>query len=437
MRPDCRTLAAHVIAGVIQQEASLATLLPTALAQTKETDQALLQELCYGTLRHFYSLDAKISTHLAKPLRGKDSDIHALLLLGAYQLLHTRIPAYAAINSSVNVAAALKKNWAKALVNAVLRKVQAEMDKPLGDTADEESRYDHPQWLIDTIRAAWPTEADGILTANNSRAPMTLRVNRQIQSREDYLRKLAAQSIAAKATCISDEGIQLEAPVSVDSLPGFANGSASVQDEAAQLCTNLMKLGKNQRVLDACAAPGGKTCHLLETEPGIQLITMDIDEERCALITENLQRLQLSARVLVADACQPDIWWKQDCEGKPFDRILLDAPCSATGVIRHHPDIKLLRRADDIPALAETQLRLLKALWPLLSEKGLLLYATCSVLPQENDDVIANFLSTRKDAMVEKIDAPWGIATRYGRQLFPEINGHDGFYYARLHKLTG
>src|SRR5688572_21673401 len=201
--PDCRTHAARVIAAVILQEASLATLLPAALAQTKEKDQALLQELCYGTLRHFYSLNAQVTKYLEKPLRAKDSDIHALLLMGAYQLLHTRIPPYAAINSSVNIAVALKKTWAKALVNAVLRKVQKEANaqttntQPI-DTIDEESRYDHPQWLIDKFRTAWPTEADGILAANNSRAPMTLRVNRKQYSREDYLRELTALSIPAK-----------------------------------------------------------------------------------------------------------------------------------------------------------------------------------------------------------------------------------------------
>lgn len=433
---DCRTHAARVIAAVMLQEASLATLLPAALAQTKENDQALLQELCYGTLRHFYSLDAQVSKHMAKPLRAKDSDIHALLLMGAYQLLHTRIPPYAAINSSVNVAVSLKKNWAKALVNAVLRKVQKELDTQPANFADEESRYDHPQWLINAIHTAWSTEAGAVLAANNTRAPMTLRVNPQIQSREDYLRHLTAQSIAAKTTSISRDGIQLDIPVAVDTLPGFTKGSASVQDEAAQLCAHLMKLEKNQRVLDACAAPGGKTCHLLETEASVQLTALDIDKERCALITENLERLQLSAKVLVADARQPDHWWKQSCDGKPFDRILLDAPCSATGVIRHHPDIKLLRREEDIPTLAETQLRLLRALWPLLSPGGLLLYATCSVLPQENDGVIANFLTHTNDVMVDTLDASWGIATHHGRQLLPQANGHDGFYYACLRKIA-
>jgi 16S rRNA (cytosine967-C5)-methyltransferase len=199
----------------------------------------------------------------------------------------------------------------------------------------------------------------------------------------------------------------------------------------------LIKLQPGLRVLDACAAPGGKTCHLLETEPAIKLTAIDIDATRCEMISENLQRLHLAAHILVADATHPESWWKPSCDGIPFDRILLDAPCSATGVIRHHPDIKLLRRAEDIPALATTQLQLLNALWPLLSDNGLLLYATCSVLPQENDDVIANFLTTRKDAMVESIDARWGMATRYGRQLHPVAGGHDGFYYVRIHKLTG
>lgn len=434
---DCRAHAARVIAAVILQEASLATLLPAALAKVKEIDRSLLQELCYGTLRHFYSLDSQVSKHLAKPLREKDSDIHALLLLGAYQLLHTRIPPYAAINSSVNVTVTLKKIWAKALVNAVLRKVQTEADAKPPGLMDEESRYDHPQWLIDMIRKAWPTEANNLLAANNSRAPMTLRVNRKQQSREDYLRELTALSIPATATLLSNSGIQLDTPAAVDILPSFTTGSVSVQDEAAQLCASLMLLEKNQLVLDACAAPGGKTCHLLEMEPSIKLIALDIDKERCASINENLQRLQLSARVLAADASQPGSWWQQASDGKHFDRILLDAPCSATGVIRHHPDIKLLRRAEDIPAMAGTQLALLKALWPLLSETGLLLYATCSILPQENDEVIAHFLSITKNAMVENLDASWGIATHHGRQLLPQTGGHDGFYYARIRKLTG
>jgi len=441
-KKECRVLAAEVIVSVSVHHMSLARVLPAALENTYEKDRALLQELCYGTLRHLFSLRCIVAKHLNKSLKEKDSDIHAVLLVGAYQLLHTRIPAYAAINSSVNAANVIKKTWAKGLINAVLRNIQREMviigslhDKKTPSGMSEESLYDHPQWLIDEIRKDYGALAESVLIANNSKAPMTLRVNRQQYSRADYLHLLNNERIACHVTSLSDDGIQLELAIDVSQLPFFSNGAVSIQDEAAQLSAALLKTSINLSILDACAAPGGKTCHLLEMEPSLSVTALEIDADRCALIYENLQRLQLSAQVIAADASRPDIWWQRECGGKHFDRILVDAPCSAIGVIRHHPDIKLLREASDIPALANTQLYLLSALWPLLKQNGFLLYATCSILNQENDAVISQFLSSTPDARIDVIEQEWGLKTLYGRQLLPQKNGHDGFYFARLQKI--
>jgi len=430
---DCRYLAADVVAGVITHRGSLATLLPAAQLRAREVDRPLLQELCYGTLRHHYSLAGRVRRCLEKPLREKDTDVFALLLLGAYQLLHTRIPPYAAVNSTVEATRALGKNWARGLVNAVLRKIQNHSQVSVQDTGDEECHYDHPQWLIDALRTAWPRQADELLLANNTRAPLTLRVNQRTYRREIYLQKLVDAGIDAELCSLSPVGIRLREALPVERLPEFAEGAVSVQDEAAQLCTDLLELRPHQRVLDACAAPGGKTGHLLEAVESLSLLATDVDAGRCELIRENLRRLRLRADVQTADAGDPRQW-----SGNPpsFDRILLDAPCSATGVIRHHPDIKLLRRESDIPALAAAQLRLLSTLWPVLAPGGILLYVTCSLLPRENDDVITSFLGTVEDAMVDALEVPWGMGTRHGRQLLTQADGHDGFYYARLRKIT-
>jgi 16S rRNA (cytosine967-C5)-methyltransferase len=425
-----------VIADLLRQRGSLSTQLPVALAKTEAKDQSLLQELCYGTVRHYFSLDHALKQQLDKPLREKDSDIHALLLVGVYQLYHMRIPAYAAINSCVSAADEFKKSWAKSLVNAVLRNVQRNIEKPeiALAPADEEAVFDHPQWLIDKIRAAWPGQAGAVLQANNTRAPMTLRVNARQATRDQYGNALHENKIPARAGKLASEALILEAAMDVDRLPGFAEGAVSVQDEAAQLSASLLKVSAGLSVLDACAAPGGKTCHLLEWEPSLAVTALDINKQRCALIDENLGRLKLDARVIAADAMQPEQWWQQHCGAKLFDRILLDAPCSATGVIRHHPDIKLLRQEKDIAVLAETQLQLLRALWPLLKPRGYLLYVTCSILPQENDEVTGRFLAAVSDAQCDVIETGWGIQTAYGKQLLPEENGHDGFYFCRIQK---
>ncbi len=262
---------------------------------------------------------------------------------------------------------------------------------------------------------------------------MTLRINTRRLDRETCLARLEAAGIAARAAPLAPTGVYLDTPQSVESLPGFTDGELSIQDEAAQLCAGLLAPSAGERVLDACCAPGGKTGHLLEYQPGLrELVALDSDAERLERVSENLQRLGLAATLRAADAGAVEDWW----DGAPFDRILLDAPCSATGVIRRHPDIKLLRRPDDVAKLATVQGRLLNRLWQTLAPGGRLLYATCSVLPAENDAVVGAFAADRGDCRVLPIDTDGGLATSCGRQLFPRPDGHDGFYYALLEKTA-
>lgn len=431
---NCRVQAAQIIAKIIQQQGSLDDLLKTSFERVDLKDRGFLQEICYGTLRYYYSLNHTIQSCLNKPIRNKDIDVLALLLVGAYQLFYMRIPEYAAINETVNACIALNKPWAKGLINGVLRNLKREHSDGLNSSDDEQIQFNHPQWLIQQIRQDWPAQADSILTANNQKAPMTLRVNVNKTSRSDYLSLLQQNNILAHVTQYSSCGIQLETSCDVTSLPGFSQGLVSVQDEAAQLCANLLHVDNQHKVIDACAAPGGKACHILETAPDVQLLAIEKESQRLGLIEENLQRLQLKAQCLCADASQPDRW-PIDAPESSFDRILIDAPCSATGVIRRHPDIKLLRRKSDIAKLSNLQCALLINLWPLLKKGGLLLYSTCSILKCENDEVLASFLAKADDACLEPIAAEWGVASDFGRQLLPQSNAHDGFFYALLRKI--
>lgn len=427
-----RTAAAQVIGQILRHQGSLSSVLPPVLSRVADSDRALLQELCFGTLRWQPKLNAYLLQLVDKPLRAKDSDIQALLLLGLYQLIYTRIPDHAAIGETVEVTRGLKKAWATKLVNGVLRRFQREK-AALDSLLETEPAFAtaHPSWLIDTIRHAWPEDAEQILAANNTHPPFTLRVNPRQQSRADYLQALADQGIDARATAFSAVGITLDQACDPRGLPLFAAGGISVQDEAAQLTADLLELAPGQRVLDACCAPGGKTGLILETEPALaQMVALDSDERRLTRVHENLARLNLVADIRCGDAAQPASWW----DGKAFDRILLDAPCSATGIIRRHPDIKLLRTPDDIARLAELQGRMLDALWPLLKPDGILLYATCSIMPAENTQVVEAFITRQLDAQLDQLEEEWGIAQPAGRQLLPDVEGHDGFYYARLRK---
>jgi 16S rRNA (cytosine967-C5)-methyltransferase len=429
---NLRAHATKLLSRVVKNQLSLATLFPYQGADLSVQDEALLQELCFGVCRWYQRLNAQIDMLLDKPLKAKDIDVKILLLLGLYQLEFTRIPAHAAISETVEACKQLKKASASGLINAILRRSQREKDAMLGDLNKKtDYLYSHPYWLIKRLKQCWPEHWQDICAANNERAPMTLRVNELRNSRTSYLAEVEASSIAASPCQFSPSAITLEKPVPVDSLPGFNQGQSSVQDEAAQLAATLLQLAPNQHVLDACAAPGGKTCHLLETEPALASLTaLELDSERAKKIHQNLDRLQLTAKVIEGDATQPQQWW----DNQSYDRILLDAPCSATGVIRRHPDIKLLRHDEDIPALATLQFQMLSALWSLLKPRGILVYATCSVLPDENEQVIARFMEQQNDAEILSIEADWGIQRPFGRQLFPQQQGHDGFYYARLQK---
>lgn len=422
-----------MIADVLRGK-SLSSVLPVALNKVAAPQRSLLQELCYGTLRWCPALERLLQLLLEKPLREKDLEVQALLACGLYQLRHMRTPHHAVINETVAATANLKRPWARALVNAVLRNYQRNCeDLERRVSTDQIVQTAHPAWLTDLIKQAWPELAETIFAANNARAPMTLRVNKTILARHEYLERLRESAITAQATKFSPDGITLESPVDVLDLPGFQQGMVSVQDEAAQLAAGLLDLHPGQRVLDACCAPGGKTCHILESEPELDsLLAIDQDSARLRRVRENLQRIQRAAELRSADCANLAEWW----DGQLFQRILLDAPCSATGVIRRHPDIKLLRQPEDIAKLAATQLALMTALWPTLEPGGLLLYATCSVLPQENDQVVANFLHNETTASVEKINAGWGLNTTFGKQVLPAQGAMDGFYYARLRKVA-
>ena len=422
-----RAVAARVLLAVEQGE-SLSQCLPAEADLLDPDLRPQLQALTYGTCRWFHRLDSELNGRLRKPLRKQDRVIHHLMLAALFQLRFSANPSYAVLNETVEACKALGKTPLAGLVNGVLR--AAERDgEPQADT--DEARYSHPGWIIEKLRHNWPEHWRSILEANNAQAPMTLRVNTMHGSREDYLARLQEAGIPGRTTRFATHGIQLEHPVSVDRLPGFAEGHVSVQDEAAQLCTQWLQPQPGQRILDACAAPGGKTCAILERiDNQGEVVAIDESAHRLPRIHENLQRLQLSARLVEADAADTDTWW----DGQPFDRILLDVPCSATGVIRRHPDIKLLRRETDITPLADIQFGLLNALWQTLAPGGRLVYATCSVFPQENSRIIRRFLKQQSDARLLEEPAAWGMDTGYGRQLLPDPHSHDGFFYACLAK---
>ncbi|MBR9869094.1 MAG: 16S rRNA (cytosine(967)-C(5))-methyltransferase RsmB [Oceanospirillales bacterium] len=428
---NIRAIAARALGPVIGRKESLNTALPRALQQCPESDRALLQQICYGTMRFLPRLSCLAHLLLKKPFKPQDQDLYALVLLGFYQLLEMRVPAHAAISETVEAASQLNKEWAKGLLNALLRNLQREQDSLFEQLSEQpEFRYNHPQWMIAKLQHNWPEHWQGILEQNSQQPPMTLRVNQQKCSRDNYLQQLCDAGIAASATPYSSVGIQLESPVDVNILPGFAYGFASVQDEAAQLSGELLDLQPGQRVLDACAAPGGKLCHILEHQPDLSHVTaVELEHNRANRIEENLCRLNLTAEVIIADAAT-NTWW----DGVEYDRILVDAPCSAAGVIRRNPDIKHLRQNEDIKPLAELQLAILENCWQMLKPGGRLVYATCSVFPQENERVIERFTKIQTDACHLPIEANWGIERPFGRQLFPQPQGHDGFYYAVLLK---
>ncbi|MFJ7146013.1 16S rRNA (cytosine(967)-C(5))-methyltransferase RsmB [Pseudomonas protegens] len=434
-----RLAAAKALTAVLNGKASLNSSLPTQLDKVEVRDRGFTQDLAFGTARWQPRLSALAAKLLQKPFKAADADVEALLLVGLYQLLYTRVPAHAAIGETVGCADKLKKPWAKALLNAVLRRAQRESEALLAELEhDPVVRTAHPRWLQKSLKAFWPEQWEAICAANNAHPPMILRVNRRHHSRDAYLKLLSEAGVAAKACVYSQDGIVLDEAGDVRSLPGFTEGWVSVQDEAAQLAADLLELAPGQRVLDACCAPGGKTCHILEVQPDLAgVVAVDLEAKRLVRVRENLDRLGLDAQLIAADGRDTQAWW----DGKPFQRILLDAPCSATGVIRRHPDIKLTRQAEDIAALAQLQGELLDAMWQTLEVGGILLYATCSTLPTENTEVIEAFLARTPGARELDIGGQLGqpaagLKQPHGRQLLAQEGGHDGFYYAKLIKIA-
>jgi len=429
-----RLAAARALAAVMAGKASLGSSLPRQLQDVPPRDHALVQELAFGTARWYTRLDALTRDLLNKPMKAADLDLQALLLVGLYQLLYLRVPAHAAIAATVDAATEMGKPWAKGMLNAVLRRVQREGEALLTVVDQSPSqRVSHPGWLFKRLQRAWPDQLDAITSANNLHPPLTLRINLRQTDRDNYLQQLQAAGIAASACRYSAVGIQLAQACDVQQLPGFADGLVSVQDEAAQLAAPLLELQPGQRVLDACCAPGGKTCQILEQQPALhQVVALDLEPARLKRVAENLERLHLTATLKAADTRALADWW----DGTPFQRILLDAPCSATGVIRRHPDIKLTRTAADIKALASLQGEMLDQLWQTLAVGGILVYATCSVLPEENTQVIEAFLARQPGARAVDFVADFGVAQPCGRQLLPQADGHDGFYLAKLVKLS-
>jgi 16S rRNA (cytosine967-C5)-methyltransferase len=425
---DPRAAAALVVAQVLGGR-SLSDLMPPP--GVASADRALAAELCFGTCRWFHRLDFQLGRLLSSPLKPRDADVRGLLLVGMYQLVEMRLPAHAAVASTVEAARSLGKPWATRLVNGLLRAFLRRRDE-LDAAADAvpAARYAHPAWLVETLQRTWPDHWQAMLSGANARPPMTLRVNRLRHSRGEYLQILRAAGIGADEVPHAAAALVLDRPGEASALPGFADGAVSVQDAAAQLAAPLLDPVPGDRVLDACAAPGGKTAHLLEHCPEAHVTAVDVDAARLERVRENLGRLALRADVVEGDAERPAGSWAQ----QSYDRILLDVPCTATGVIRRHPDIKLLRRAEDPAAMAARQARILDAVWPLLRPGGILLYVTCSLLPDENDEQVARFLARAAGARALAIDAPWGHARGAGRQTLPGEGGMDGFFYARLTK---
>jgi 16S rRNA (cytosine967-C5)-methyltransferase len=417
-----RAVAAQLVARVLDERVPPDELLPAA--EVAPRDRSLLAALVFGALRWHHRLQWQAEQLLTKPLEPSQTALAALLRIGLLQLQELRIPEHAAVSATVDATAALGLRSTRGLVNAVLRRFQRERDQlQRPERQSEEARFAHPRWLIDAIRADHPDDWQALLAANNAPAPMWLRVNLLRTTRAAYLVELEQAGLAAAPAPDMPSAVRLAQPAAVEALPGFAAGIVSIQDLSAQHAAALLELAPGQRVLDACAAPGGKTGHILEVLAGQgEVWAVDRDAARLGRVRDNLERLGLTATLKTGDATLPADWW----DGKPFDRILIDAPCSATGVIRRHPDIKVLRRPADVERAVALQARLLRALWPLLAPGGRLVYATCSVLKAENEDQIAAFRAA--EPTIEPVE---GVASM---QLLPEEARGDGFYYAGVQK---
>ncbi len=424
--------AAAILCEVILEGYSLDDALGHALKKNT-AQRGLLQELCYGTLRHYDRLIYILDRLLQKPLKKEDRDIEILLLLGLYQLQELHMPEAVSVAETVN---AVHKTWAKGLVNAVLRNfLRAKASLTAEDNMPESALYSHPQWMLELWQKAFPQHWQTICKANNERPPMALRINLARIEKEAYCALLTENNIAFHDEPSIPSAVILDKAMSVESLPGFNEGLVSVQDCGAQILISLLDLKPELNILDACSAPGGKLLHILESaDPSVKVTAVEIDPNRVLKIKDNLQRLQYKNRVklITADILNTKAW----SEGECYDRIIADVPCSATGVIRRHPDIKLLRQEEDIDEFAATQYEILETLWLALKTEGILIYITCSICPQENEELIKQFLIYNPDAQCLPIVAEHGLTLEYGCQFLPGLYAGDGFYYAKLQKLA-
>jgi 16S rRNA (cytosine967-C5)-methyltransferase len=421
-------LAARVVQAVFADGRSLTTAL-AAGSVARSPQRALVHELAYGTLRFLGQLRTIVRSLADRP--STDDGVEALLCVALYQLLHTTAPTHAVVDGAVRATAALKRSWARGFTNAILRKFLRGRDAVLATISrDPVARFSYPRWWIDRVGVDYAERYEAILDAGNARPPLTLRVNRRAMAQDRYLDVLTAHGIDAHA--IGDAGVIVSPPRPVAELPGYAEGAFSVQDAGAQYAAPLLGVEDGMRVLDACAAPGGKTTHLAELA-SIDLVAIDIDSSRLERVRQNLSRLGLAARLVAADAADTPAWW----DGRQFDRILIDAPCTASGVVRRHPDAKWLRRESDVIAFTEQQRKLLDALWPCLARGGRMLYVTCSIFRAENGNNVDAFCERFSDAQRESIMLSSEADAEDG-QLLPAGPGaehnHDGFFYALLHK---
>ncbi|UXY11412.1 16S rRNA (cytosine(967)-C(5))-methyltransferase RsmB [Kosakonia sp. ML.JS2a] len=423
---NLRSMAAQAIEQVVEQGQSLSNILPPLQQKVSDKDKALLQELCFGVLRVLPQLDWLINKLMSRPMTGKQRTVHYLIMVGFYQLLHTRIPAHAALAETVEGAVAIKRPQLKGLINGVLRQFQRQQEELLAEFANSENKYLFPTWLLKRLQKAYPQQWQPIVEASNQRPPMWLRVNRQHHTRDSWLALLEETGLHGFTHPDYPDAVRLETAAPVAALPGFTEGWVTVQDASAQGCIPFLAPENGERILDLCAAPGGKTTHILEAAPGADVLAVDIDEQRLSRVYDNLKRLGMKAQVKQGDGRFPAQW----CGDEQFDRILLDAPCSATGVIRRHPDIKWLRRERDIPELVQLQSEILDAIWPHLKTGGTLVYATCSILPEENSLQVAAFLTRTPNAKLSQT----GSLDQPGQQNLPGAEEGDGFFYAKIIK---
>ena len=428
-----RLSAIKTLTNVLDKGQSLSDA-DSSAALVDERDRSFARHLAYGVCRWLNSLEWLSSQLLRKPLKKRDKDIQRLILIGLFQLSHDATAPYAAINETAECARLVGKPWAVAVINAVLRRFQREHQQWLDQLENQPVRFAHPAWLLQKIQADWPDDWQEIVHANNQAAPLWLRINRSRQEQNGVMNLLSSSGFTVVRHPSAPDAVKLSPPAPVSGIPGFSEGLISVQDPAAQLAVDLLELDDHHRALDACAAPGGKTCHILERFPAIELTAVDLNKSRLARVQENLDRLGFARRsglkLLSGDATDPSSWW----DGVMYQRILLDAPCTATGVIRRHPEIKWLRTTEQLEKVVRTQQRLLKHLWPLLEPGGILVYATCSVLADENNQQISRFMAEHADAEALPLEVEWGRKQNFGRQILPGMEEMDGFYYARMRK---